>query len=64
MLYHSVTVGVVPPTDITLTYDETMALCLLLAEAADATSNDEDLRDTWAEEARLMIELLLNRTDR
>lgn len=53
-----------PATDISLTYDETMALCLLLAEAADATSNDEDLRDTWAEEARLMIELLLNRTDR
>ena len=64
MLYHPVTVVVVPPTDITLTYDETMALCPLLAEAADATSNEESLGDTWAEEARLMIELLLNRTDR
>ncbi|MEQ8717389.1 MAG: hypothetical protein RIE08_07230 [Acidimicrobiales bacterium] len=49
--------------NVTLTYDETMALCLLLAEGADTTSQGEELRDTWAEEARLMIELLLNRTD-
>ena len=40
-----------------------MAVCLLLAEAADATSADEDLRDTWTGEARLMIEMLLGRTD-
>lgn len=46
-----------------LTYDEAMAICLLLAEAADAVADDDQLRDTWAEEARLMIELVLNRTD-
>ena len=44
-------------------YDEAMALCLLLAEATDATSADEELRDTWADEARLMIEMILGRTD-
>jgi hypothetical protein len=38
-------------------------LCLLLAEAADATSAEEELRDTWADEARLMIEMILDRTD-
>jgi hypothetical protein len=46
-----------------LSYDEAMALCLLVAEAADATSADEELRDTWADEARLMIEMILGRTD-
>ena len=40
-----------------------MAICLLLAEAADATRSEESLRDTWAEEARLMIEMILGRTD-
>ena len=40
-----------------------MAICLLLAEAADAATADDELRDTWADEARLMIELVLNRTD-
>lgn len=40
-----------------------MAICLLLAEAADAVVDDEQLRDTRAEEARLMIELVPNRTD-
>jgi hypothetical protein len=40
-----------------------MAICLLLAEAADASVQDEPVRDTWADEARLMIELLLGRTD-
>lgn len=49
--------------NITLSYDEAMALCLLLAEAADATSADEELRDTSADEARLMIEMILGRTD-
>ena len=34
-----------------------------LAEAADASLEVTELRDTWAEEARLMIELILNRTD-
>lgn len=49
--------------DVVLTYDEAMAICLLLAEAADAVVEEDQLRDTWAEEARLMIELVLNRTD-
>ena len=48
---------------IALSYDEAMAVCLLLAEAADAAVNEEPVRDTWAGEARLMIELLLGRTD-
>lgn len=52
-----------PRREITLTYDEAMALCLLLAEAADAEAEAESLRDTWAGEARLMIELILGRTD-
>lgn len=52
-----------PPSNVLLTYDEEMAICLLLAEAADAVVDDAQLRDTWAEEARLMIELVLNRTD-
>lgn len=49
--------------NVTLSYDEAMALCLLLAEAADAASAEEELRDTWADEARLMIEMILGRTD-
>lgn len=49
---------------VTLSYDEAMAVCLLLAEAADASVASEELRDTWAEEARLMIEMILGRTDR
>lgn len=52
-----------PRPEITLSYDEAMALCLLLAEAADAEAEGESLRDTWAGEARLMIELILGRTD-
>ena len=52
-----------PRTEVTLSYDEAMAVCLLLAEAADASLDTGELRDTWAEEARLMIELILNRTD-
>ncbi len=54
----------VPGPDVNLSYDEAMAVCLLLAEAADASADDEPLRDTWAAEARLMIELILGRTDR
>lgn len=53
----------VPRAEVTISYDEAMAICLLLAEAADASVDDELLRDTWAEEARLMIELILGRTD-
>ena len=52
-----------PGSDVTLSYEEAMAVCLLLAEAADAAADDEPLRDTWAGEARLMIELILGRTD-
>ncbi|MBV8160914.1 MAG: hypothetical protein JO265_08325 [Acidimicrobiia bacterium] len=48
---------------IDLSYDEAMAICLLLAEGADAPGDEELLRDTWAGEARLMIELILGRTD-
>ncbi len=50
-------------SDINISYDEAMALCLLLAEAADASTAGEELRDTWAGEARLMIEMILGRTD-
>lgn len=50
--------------NIVLTYDEAMAVCLLLAEAADASVASEEPRNTWAEEARLMIEMILGRTDR
>lgn len=46
-----------------LSYDEAMAVCLLLAEAADASVNEELVRDTWVAEARLMVELILGRTD-
>ncbi len=49
--------------EIIVSYDEVMAICLLLAEAADAAANEEPVRDTWVEEARLMIELILGRTD-
>jgi hypothetical protein len=49
--------------EIVLSYDEAMALCLLLAEAADAAVEDEPVRDTWVGEARLMIEMILGRTD-
>ena len=49
--------------EIALSYDEAMAICLLLAEAADAATNEELLRDTWVQEARLTIEMILGRTD-
>lgn len=52
-----------PRSEVILSYDEAMAVCLLFAEAADASLNVTELRDTWPEEARLMIELILNRTD-
>jgi hypothetical protein len=56
-------VPAVPRSEVKLSYDEAMAVCLLLAEAADSSVDDELLRDTWPEEARLMIELILGRTD-
>ena len=52
-----------PRNEVTLSYDEAMAVCLLLAEAADASADEQPVRDTWADEARLMIELILGRTD-
>lgn len=52
-----------PRSEVRLSYDEAMEVCLLLAEAADARLDLGELGDTWAEEARLMIELILNRTD-
>ncbi|MBA2495508.1 MAG: hypothetical protein H0V33_00135 [Acidimicrobiia bacterium] len=51
------------PHDVTLSYDEAVAVCLLVAEAADAARDEEPLGDTWADEFRLMIELVLGRTD-
>lgn len=49
--------------EIPVSYDEAMAICLLLAEAADAAVDEQPVRDTWVDEARLMIELILGRTD-
>ena len=49
--------------EIVVSYDEAMAICLLLAEAADAAVDEQPVRDTWVDEARLMIELILGRTD-
>jgi hypothetical protein len=55
--------GTMPRNEVVVSYDEAMAICLLLAEAADASARDELLRDTWVQEARLMIEMILGRTD-
>ncbi len=49
--------------EIPVSYDEAMAICLLLAEAADAAVDEQPVRDAWVDEARLMIELILGRTD-
>ncbi|MDZ7733004.1 MAG: hypothetical protein U5R31_07675 [Acidimicrobiia bacterium] len=48
---------------ITLTYDEALYIADLLAVAADAASNDEDVPDTFPADARLAINLILSRTD-
>ena len=40
----------VPRSEVVLSYHEAMAACLLLAEAADASLEVTELRDTWAEE--------------
>jgi hypothetical protein len=37
--------------EIAFSYDEAMAICLLLAEAADAAADEEPVRDTWGGEA-------------
>ncbi len=53
----------VPRASISLSYDEALFIADLLALAADAASNDEDVPDTFADEARLAINLILARTD-
>lgn len=52
-----------PQAAITLTYDEALYIADLLALAADAASNDDDVPDTFPDEARLAINLILSRTD-
>ena len=42
---------------------EALYIADLLAVAADAASNDEDVPDTFPAEARLAINLILSRTD-
>jgi hypothetical protein len=48
---------------VTLSYDEAMSLGLLLARGRRRSLPDEEVRDTWADEARLMIDLILDRAD-
>jgi hypothetical protein len=55
--------GAVPKPAITLSYEEALYIAELLAVAADAASNDESVPDTFPEEARLAINLILSRTD-
>ncbi|HEY1116807.1 MAG TPA: hypothetical protein VGE43_03820 [Acidimicrobiales bacterium] len=57
------TLGSMPQAAITLTYDEALYIADLLAVAADAASNDGDVPDTFPDEARLAINLILSRTD-
>src|SRR3546814_12042556 len=52
-----------PQAAITLTCDEALYIADLLALAADAASNDDDVPDTFPDEARLAINLILSRTD-
>jgi len=52
-----------PQASITLSFDEALYIADLLAVAADATSNGEDVPDTFPAEARLAINLILSRTD-
>ena len=52
-----------PHASITLSYNEALYIAELLAVAADAASNEEDVPDTFAAEARLVINLILSRTD-
>ncbi len=53
----------VPKSTIALTYDEALYIADLLAVAADAASNEQDMPDTFPAEARLAINLILSRTD-
>jgi hypothetical protein len=52
-----------PKASITLSYDEALYIADLLALAADAASDEEEVPDTLAAEARLAINLILSRTD-
>lgn len=52
-----------PQASITLSFDEALYIADLLAVAADAASNGEDVPDTFPAEARLAINLILSRTD-
>lgn len=52
-----------PKASITLSYDEALYVAELLAMAADAASDEEDVPDTFAAEARLAVNLILSRTD-
>lgn len=55
--------ALMPKATITLSYEEALYVADLLAVAADAASNDEDVPDTFPDEARLAINLILSRTD-
>lgn len=57
------TLGSMPQAAITLSYDEALYIADLLAVAADAASNGDDVPDTFPAEARLAINLILSRTD-
>ena len=57
------TLGSMTQAAIRLTYDEALYIADLLALAADAASNDDDVPDTFPDEARLAINLILSRTD-
>lgn len=52
-----------PRASITLSYDEALLIADLLAVAADAATDEEDVPDTFVSEARLAINLILSRTD-
>lgn len=52
-----------PKASIDLSYEEALYIADLLAVAADAASDDEGLPDTFPDEARLAINLILSRTD-
>lgn len=63
MLSVLVTLLEMPKASIELSYEEALYIADLLAVAADAASNDEDVPDIFPDEARLAINLILSRTD-
>ena len=63
LLSEFVTLETVSKAAITLSYEEALYIADLLAVAADAASNDESVPDTFPDEARLAINLILSRTD-